>query len=376
MKRGTKAACSAALVAVMLAGGCLLQACSQQSAPADLPKTESRAAGREEASSAGAVPEKGEPEEPALKGINDLTGMPMDEAKENNRPLAVMINNIDIAQPLMGVSQSDVMYECLAEGGITRIMACFKDPSGVAEIGSVRSARPYYIRIAQGMDAVYMHSGGSEDAYALLGSGVIDEFDLDTDMMWRDEWRRENLGYEHSVLTSGELLENGIASRGVRRTYEGASPESQMFSETESQVQAGGRAHWLCASFSSYKDTAFTYDAGSQAYLVGQFGEAQMDGAYNTQVARQNVLALYIPTYSPDGGLLQQMDLIGSGDGYYMSRGKIIPIAWHKDSYDTPFYYTTEAGEALIMAPGSVYVCCVPLSGSITSVSYKHLRAH
>lgn len=40
----------------------------------------------------------------------------MDEAKENNRPLAVMINNIDIAQPLMGVSQSDVMYECLAEG--------------------------------------------------------------------------------------------------------------------------------------------------------------------------------------------------------------------------------------------------------------------
>ena len=200
----------------------------------------------------------------------------------------------------------------------------------------------------------------------MLGSGVIDEFDLDTDMMWRDEWRRENLGYEHSVLTSGELLENGIASRGVRRTYEGASPESQMFSETESQVQAGGRAHWLCASFSSYKDTDFTYDAGSQAYLVGQFGEAQMDGAYNTQVARQNVLALYIPTYSPDGGLLQQMDLIGSGDGYYMSRGKIIPIAWHKDSYDTPFYYTTEAGEALIMAPGSVYVCCVPLSGSIT----------
>ena len=130
-------------------------------------------------------------------------------------------------------------------------MACFKDPSGVAEIGSVRSARPYYIRIAQGMDAVYMHSGGSEDAYALLGSAVIDEFDLDTDMMWRDEWRRENLGYEHSVLTSGALLENGIASRGVRRTYEGASPKSQVFSETESQVQAGEKADCLCASFSS-----------------------------------------------------------------------------------------------------------------------------
>ena len=138
-----------------------------------------------------------------------------------------------------------------------------------------------------------------------------------------------------------------------------------MFSETESQVQAGGRAHWLCASFSSYKDTAFTYDAGSQAYLVGQFGEAQMDGAYNTQVARQNVLALYIPTYSPDGGLLQQMDLIGSGDGYYMSRGKIIPIAWHKDSYDTPFYYTTEAGEALFMSAVCPSAAPLPLNSHV-----------
>lgn len=366
MKKVTKTVCSVALVAVMLTGGCLLQACSQQSAPADLPETESKVVSRVETSSVSEVSEVSELEEPALKGVNDLTGLPMDEAKENNRPLAVMINNIDIAQPLMGVSKSDVMYECLAEGGITRIMACFKDPEGITEIGSVRSARPYYIRIAQGMDAVYMHSGGSEEAYALLGSGVIDEFDLGTDMMWRDEWRRENLGYEHSVLTSGELLENGIADYGVRRSYEGSSPETQVFSKTDSQVLAGEKADYLCASFSSYKDTTFTYDAAGQTYLVGQFGEAQMDGTYSVQVTRQNVLALYIPTYSPDGGLLQQMDLVGSGDGYYMSQGKIIPVVWHKDSYDTPFYYTTETGEALIMIPGNVYVCCVPLSGSVT----------
>ena len=93
-----------------------------------------------------------EPEEDLI--YSPLTGLPVEEDVSANRPYAVMINNIDIAQPLMGVSQSDVMYECLAEGGITRIMACFKDPSGVAEIGSVRSARPYYIRIAQGMDCL------------------------------------------------------------------------------------------------------------------------------------------------------------------------------------------------------------------------------
>ena len=91
-----------------------------------------------------------------------------------------------------------------------------------------------------------------------------------------------------------------------------------------------------------------------------------MDGAITPKLpGRMCWLCIFPPTVRTEA-FLQQMDLIGSGDGYYMSRGKIIPIAWHKDSYDTPFYYTTEAGEALIMAPGSVYVCCVPLSGSIT----------
>lgn len=147
-----------------------------------------------------------------------------------------------------------------------------------------------------------MHSGGSEDAYALLGSGVVDEFDLDTDMMWRDEWRRENLGYEHSVLTSGELLENGIASCGVRRTYEGASPESQVFSETESQVQAGEKADCLCASFSSYKDTAFIYDAGSQAYLVGQFEKLRWTAPITPKLpGRMCWLCIFPPTVRTEG---------------------------------------------------------------------------
>lgn len=373
MKKGIRSICG--LLLAVMAAGCVLPACGQQGAQEKMPSDASSEM------ETGSQEDSGEPEEPGTDlyeeepaeeapqeytgPINDLTGLPIDQAKTDNRPVAVMINNIDFAQPLMGVSKADVMYECLVEGAITRIMACFKDPTDVPEIGSVRSARTYYIRIAQGMDAIFCHSGSSTTARELLSAGVVDSFDLGEDMMWRDQWRMDNMGYEHSVLSSGELLENGIADYGVRRTYEGGSPETQQFSQTDSQVLSGENCSFLSATFSSYKDTTFTYDAQEQTYLVGQFGEAQMDGTYGVQNARKNVLVLFIPTYSPDGDILQHMDLIGSGGGYYASQGKVIPIIWHKDSDDTPFYYTTESGEQLIMTPGNSYVCCIPMEGHV-----------
>lgn len=70
----------------------------------------------------------------------------------------------------MGQSQADIIYECLAEGGITRMMGVYQSVEGVGMIGSVRSARPYYLELALGHDALYIHAGGSEDAYAKIRS--------------------------------------------------------------------------------------------------------------------------------------------------------------------------------------------------------------
>ena len=79
----------------------MLQACNQQSAPAGIAENGQGVSRRKYPAP---LLREAKPEEPALKGVNDLTGLPMDEAKEGYRPLAVMINNIDIAQPLMDVS--------------------------------------------------------------------------------------------------------------------------------------------------------------------------------------------------------------------------------------------------------------------------------
>ena len=84
-----------------------------------------------------------EPEEPSgPAGTNPLTGLPMEPEQENDRPVAVMFNNLKAAQPQLGISQADIIYEVPAEGGITRMLGVFQSLEGVGTLGSIRSSRP------------------------------------------------------------------------------------------------------------------------------------------------------------------------------------------------------------------------------------------
>lgn len=80
-----------------------------------------------------------EPEPYVPSGINPLTGEPMEPEYENNRPVAVMLNNLKAAQPQLGVSRADIIYEVPAEGGITRMLGVYQSLEGVENLGSIRS---------------------------------------------------------------------------------------------------------------------------------------------------------------------------------------------------------------------------------------------
>lgn len=299
---------------------------------------------------------------------NPLTGLDVDAEYVKNRPYAIMINNIDLAQPLLGVSQADVMYECLVEGGITRILAVFQTPKDVAQIGSIRSARPDFINIAQGLDAIYFHIGGSSQAQQMLKNTSIDSFDLGnyTDMMWRDQQRMNNLGPEHSALTSGQKLIAGVLDDATRTKMKSSYTFKQEFSNDKSQVLAGVDAKNITATFSNYKNTNFLYDEDEKEYLVYQFGTPQMDANAGVQNSRKNVIILNVNSYQIDDEGHMGMDLVGHyGDGKYISMGKSIDIKWSKTSETEPIRYKTSDGQDLIMIPGQSYICTIPLDKSI-----------
>lgn len=288
---------------------------------------------------------------------NPLTDLPIDSNKINNRPVAIMINNLHSGQPLLGVTEADIMYECPTEGGITRILGVFKDPSALPAIGSVRSSRPYFISIAKGLDAIYVHLGGSTHAYSILKSGYIDSIDLiKGQFMWRDPARRKNLGLEHSALTSGEKLGEGIKANGFRTQWSKDYTYPQSFGN-DSQVLGGMSATKVTAKFSGYKSTVFTYDEPSQTYLVSQFNRPQMDDNVKMQNSKPNIILMNVSGQNIDNTELLALDIIGRGTGKYISHGKCIDITWTRNADTSPFSYFTSDGKPLTMLPGKIYTC-------------------
>ena len=118
-----------------------------------------------------------EPTPTPLPYTNPLSGEPMEEDISENRPYAIMINNIQQALPQCGVSQAEIVYEIPAEGGVTRMMAIFTDISDVEKIGSLRSIRPYYADVGISYDAIVVHAGGSEESYTEMSGYDVDHLD-------------------------------------------------------------------------------------------------------------------------------------------------------------------------------------------------------
>ena len=101
-------------------------------------------------------------DEPVPEGMvrSQLTNEFVSEKVAKKRPIAVMINNIINAVPHSGISQAGVIYECVVEGSLTRMMAVFEDWEEIEKIGPVRSCRDYYVYWAYEWDAIYCHFGG------------------------------------------------------------------------------------------------------------------------------------------------------------------------------------------------------------------------
>ena len=126
----------------------------------------------------GSTVPKGSQQAQTQQTVNPLTGLSgFREAAVGRRPVAVMINNAPAARPQWGLCAPDIVLEGLAEGGITRMMWLFADVQSIPKIGSVRSARHDFLEIAEGLDAVFVHWGGSVYAYDALKQRNVDDID-------------------------------------------------------------------------------------------------------------------------------------------------------------------------------------------------------
>ncbi|MDD6409586.1 MAG: DUF3048 domain-containing protein [Oscillibacter sp.] len=315
------------------------------------------------------------PEPVGPAGINPLTGLPMEPEYEQNRPVAVMLNNLKKAQPQLGVSMADIIYEVPAEGGITRMLGVYQTLDGVGNLGSIRSARPYYIELAMGHDALYVHAGGSPEAYQNLKSWKVDYIDgvngsaSQSAVFWRDPERKKNKGYEHSLLASGETIQSFWDNSKYPKTHQDDYSYPQTF--TDDPLTGGTAAEHIKLYYTSYKTGLFDYDAETGKYLVSQYQAPYVDGNTGEQVGVTNLLILEtsISAISGDTAGRLKVRTTGEGEGTLYRSGQCIPIHWSRSNRDVPFSYTTSDGQSLALGRGNSYVCLINPGSSRVELS-------
>lgn len=316
--------------------------------------------------------------------IDPLTGMAADKDLSAVRPVAIMINNIEQAIPQIGISNADVLYECLAEGGVTRLLMVTRDYEALGTIGSVRSSREYYIDFAKNHDAIYVHAGGSETAYSQIYSRSIEHLDgvradsrtgknVSSTVFYRDPDRLKKYAYEHTLVTTGERIVKGIEAMGYTRTLKnGFSEPVKPIDWGWSVALNGESATHIKVPYRSNRISEYEYDAATGKYKRFQYTHKEhIDGATGEQLRFENIFILNVPhrnTGDSYGHL--NVTTVGEGSGWYISGGKRIAIKWAKPSQDEAMTLTDLEGNPIIVNQGKTVINIVD-NGVYSSVSFN-----
>lgn len=333
-----------------------------------------------------------------------INGRMMTKAQKDKwvtrRPLGIMIENHVEARPQSGLSSADVVYEGVAEGGITRFLAIFYCQDAPF-VGPVRSARVHFMTMLReyGEYPLYGHVGGANcdpesgsgcangakaDALGLvqkLGWAAyndMNQFSVPFPYYWRDYDRLPNRATEHTVYTSTAKLwdfaktkreltnvdSDGVAWDKTFETWKFIDDADITKRGTVNKIQLGFWTN-LANDFS----VVWTYDKTKNTYYRTNGGKSHLDKNTNKPLDAKNIIAVFAKQ-SPandgyDGGhILYQ--LTGEGDALVFQNGKSIKATWKKETPESRMKWYDESDKEIPMVKGKVFVEIQPIGNTVT----------
>lgn len=303
-------------------------------------------------------------EEESHEGMyrSELTNEWIDESLENQRPIAVMVDNEKIALPHYGLTQADVVYEMMnstANGRITRLMCIVKDWGSITQFGSVRSTRPTNVLLAAEWNAVLCHDGGPFYIDAYLANDYSAHFS-GTFSRVNNGKAREYTEY----ICEGDLDKNFSNSKYSVEYNEYYEGEHFVFSDTEVTLddKAGVMDATLVELPFSHNGSKLKYNEETGTYDYYEYGSIHQDpGNGNATLTFKNVFIQDCTFHQYDENGYMIYNCIGTGDGYYLTNGKAHPVTWIKSSDTAPtVFLDKETGEQVEMNTGKTYITLVP----------------
>lgn len=278
-----------------------------------------------------------------------LDGVKVKPQNANYTPAAVMIDNHVDARPANGLSEASLVYETEAEGKITRYLAFFDTGKKINKIGPVRSARPYFINWARGVDSLYVHCGGSPAALARLARGSIDNLN---EFYNSSYFRRSNNRLApHNIFTSTDKLKNYLSVLDKEK----GDFESWKFKE-DSQAEEPFDKEITLNFFDEGYNVSWRFNEEGNGYIRYLDGKKHKD-AGGSQIRAKNVVIQYASTRVIDRKLRIDLDNIGEGTAIICRDGKCLEGAWEKPNKDTRTkYYFKKEGEEVKFNAGTTWV--------------------
>jgi len=295
--------------------------------------------------------QEAEVEEP--KSTFPLTGIETDESTDQ-RAIAVMINNHTQARPQSGLPEADLVYEILAEGEVTRLLAVYQSEFP-ERLGPVRSARDYYIQLAKGLDAIYINHGYSPEAKELLDNGYIDHLNglfYDGTLFKRDKSRKA----PHNSYIAFENILKGAEQNSFE--LERAPQPFAFLTEEEMASFSGndGSAFTVKYGSSSY-DVTYEYSEADQQYKRFSGNVQTVDNDTEEAVMLDNIVVIEASHKVVDNQGRRDIDLQSGGRGYLLQKGKWNEIEWVNSDH---LITLMKDGEKAKLIPGKTWINVIP----------------
>lgn len=292
------------------------------------------------------------------------------DINSDERPIAIMIDNIKFAWPQTGLKDAYLIYEIIVEGGQTRLMALFKDKN-TAQVGPIRSARHYYLDFAMENDAIYTHFGGSPKAYQDIKSLAVNDLDgINTSgFAERDRTRKA----PHNVYGNLALMKSVASNKKNYRMTTNQSPILPYSYNTVDLSEEDGvkPANNLTLKYSNFHTTTYRYDSENKLYFRAMNGIDHKDRVTGESYKFKNIIILKLENdklIDNSRKDRQEVYTIGSGQGYYVTNGYSIPITWNKTSRGAKTIYRKLNGDKLKINDGTTFIQLQPKSQPTTIV--------
>ena len=309
---------------------------------------------------------------------------------EQRRPLTVMIENHQESRPQSGLNKADVIYEAVAEGGITRFLAVFYCGATAEEvtIGPVRSARTYFMDFASeyGDYPLYAHVGGANvpgpanalgqiGDYGWLDKGNdLNQFSLGFPVFWRDY---ERIGHpvatEHTMYSTTEKLWEVAQKRALTNVDDEGNKWDADFSQWKFKDEAklDERGDVTKIEFSFWENNSayavrWEYQKDSNNYLRFNGDQAHKDLNNDSQIQAKTVITQFMKEKGPiDAEKHMLYTTTGTGQALIFVDGQVIEGTWTKDERQSRTEFNDSSGKEISLNRGPIWIEIVPVGSEV-----------